>query len=100
MIRASAAIFILLLAVALEHSEWPRQLDMKLLDAQFKTLRTYALRPAANPVVIVGFDDDTTRMLREPFTLWHPHLGRFLQAAAAGGATVVGLDVASPGSQL
>ena len=96
MLRASAAIFILLLAVALEHGEWLRQFDMKLLDAQFKTLRTYALRPAANPVVIVGFDDDTTRVLREPFTLWHSHLGRFLQAAAAGGAAVVGLDIVLP----
>ncbi|MEO8440863.1 MAG: CHASE2 domain-containing protein [Betaproteobacteria bacterium] len=96
MIRASAAIFILLLAVALEHSEWPRQLDMKLLDAQFKTLRTYAPRPAANPVVIVGFDDDTARVLREPFTLWHAHLGKFLQATAAGGAAAVGLDVVLP----
>jgi class 3 adenylate cyclase/CHASE2 domain-containing sensor protein len=96
MLRASAAVFILLLAVVLEHCEWPRQLDMKLLDAQFKTLRAYAPRPAANPVVIVGFDDDTTRVLREPFTLWHPHLGKFLQATAAGGATAVGLDIVLP----
>jgi CHASE2 domain-containing sensor protein len=80
MIRAGTALIILLLAVALDRSEWLQQLDMKLLDRQFKALQAYAPRPAPNPVVIVGFDDDTAHVLREPFTLWHPHLGKFLQA--------------------
>jgi len=96
MIRAGTALIILLLAVALDRSEWLQQFDMKLLDRQFKALQAYAPRPAPNPVVIVGFDDDTAHVLREPFTLWHPHLGKFLQAAAAGGAAVVGLDVVLP----
>ncbi|HEV7819538.1 MAG TPA: adenylate/guanylate cyclase domain-containing protein [Burkholderiales bacterium] len=96
MIRASAAVFILLLAAALHYGEWLHQFDMKLLDAQFKVLRSHALRPAPNPVVIVGFDDDTSRVLREPFTLWHAHFGKFLQAMAAGGAAIVGLDVVLP----
>ncbi len=96
MIRASAAIFVLFLAAGLLVSGWMQPIDMKLLDAQFKALRTYAPRPAATSVVIVGFDDDTTNVLRQPFTLWHPHLGRFLQAAAAGGAAVAGLDIVLP----
>ena len=96
MIRASAAIFILLAAVWIDHSKWLNQLDMSLLDAQFKVMRMQAPRPAPNDVVIVGFDDATTNVLREPFTLWHPHLGKFLQAAAAGDAAVVGLDVVLP----
>src|SRR5262249_51129738 len=49
-----------------------------------------------NEVVVVGFDEATTNALREPLTLWHPHLGKFLQAAASGGASVIGLDVVLP----
>jgi class 3 adenylate cyclase len=36
------------------------------------------------------------KVLREPFTLWHPHIGNLLQAAAMGGAAAVGLDVVLP----
>ncbi len=96
MIRVSAAILIVLLAAGLDHSTWLYQFDMKMLDAQFKALRVYAPRPAPNAVVIVGFDDETTNALREPFTLWHQHIGKFLKAAAMGGASAVGLDVVLP----
>src|SRR4051812_19878390 len=96
MLRASAAILVLLLAAALDHSKGLHALDMKILDAQFKIIRTYAPKPAEHSVVIVGFDDETTGKLREPFTLWHPHVGAFLQATAAGGASAVGLDIVLP----
>lgn len=96
MMRVGAVVLILLLAAGLGSTPWLRRLDLTLLDAQFKLLRTYALRPVANDVVIVGFDEDTTTVLREPITLWHPHLGRFLQAAASGGAAAIGLDVVLP----
>jgi len=95
MIRAGV-VLILLLATGLGSSPWLRPLDLTLLDAQFKVLRTYALRPVKKDVVIVGFDEDTTSVLREPLALWHPHLGRFLQAAASGGAAAIGLDVVLP----
>jgi class 3 adenylate cyclase/CHASE2 domain-containing sensor protein len=49
-----------------------------------------------NDVVIVGFNEETTRGLREPLTLWHPYLGKFLEATAAAGAAAVGLDVVLP----
>src|SRR5262249_50954364 len=32
----------------------------------------------------------------EPFTLWHAHLGKFLQASAGAGAVAVGVDVVLP----
>jgi CHASE2 domain-containing sensor protein len=96
MIRASAVIFILLLAAGFSYSGWLRPLDLQVLDAQFKVLRTHALRPVKNEVVVVGFDEDTSHVLREPFTLWHPHLGNFLQATASGGAAAIGLDVVLP----
>lgn len=96
MIRASAAIFILLAAVWLDHAQSLSAYEMKLVDAQFRLLRAQGAKPLANDVVIVGFDDATTAALREPFTLWHDHLGKFLQATAAGGATAVGIDVVLP----
>jgi class 3 adenylate cyclase len=96
MIRVGGVILVLLLAAGLGSTPWLRRLDLTLLDTQFKLLRTYALRPATNDVVVVGFDEDTTGVLREPITLWHPHLGRFLQAAAGGGAAAIGLDVVLP----
>ncbi|MEO8187372.1 MAG: adenylate/guanylate cyclase domain-containing protein [Burkholderiaceae bacterium] len=95
-IRTGTAIFVLLLAVGLCLSPWLRRFDLALLDVQFKALRTYALRAVENEVVVVGFDEDTTNVLREPMTLWHAHLGKFLQAAASGGAKGIGLDVVLP----
>jgi adenylate cyclase len=96
MIRVGGAIFTLLLAAGLSYVPWFQPLELMLVDAQFRVLRTYALRPVKNEVVIVGFDEDTTSVLREPLTLWHPHLGKFLQAAAGGGAAAIGLDVVLP----
>lgn len=100
MIRVGGAIFILLLAGGLSLCGWLRPLELKLLDAQFRVLQPYGLRPVKTDVVIVGFDEETTRVLREPVTLWHPHLGRFLQAAAGAGASVIGLDVVLPDRSL
>ena len=94
--RTALVIIVLLVGAALNDFSWLEPLDHKLLDAQFKVLRTYTLRPVKNEVVIVGFDEDTAGVLREPFTLWHPHLGRFLQAAAGAGAAAIGLDIVLP----
>jgi class 3 adenylate cyclase/CHASE2 domain-containing sensor protein len=96
MIRVGGAIFTLLLAAGLSYVPWLQPLELMLLDAQFRALRTYALRPVKNEVVVVGFNEDTTSVLREPLTLWHPHLGKFLQATASAGAAAVGLDVVLP----
>jgi class 3 adenylate cyclase len=87
---------ILLLGATLASAPWVEPMDQKLLDAQFRFLREHALRPTGNDVVIVGIDDETTRLLREPLTLWHPHLGKFLQAVARSGAAAVGLDIVLP----
>ena len=87
---------ILLLGAGFACFSWVDPIDRQLLDIQFRFLRAHALRPAPNEVVIVGIDDATTRELREPLTLWHPHVGKFLQAVASSGATAVGLDVVLP----
>jgi adenylate cyclase len=70
--------------------------DERILDAQFRFVRAHALRPVQTEVAIVGIDDESARALPEPLTLWHPHLGRFLQAMAVSGAAGVGLDVVLP----
>ncbi len=77
-------------------SSWVAPVDRQLLDTQFRLLRAHAVRPVKSDVVVVGIDDETTRVLPEPITLWHPHLARFLEAAAKARAAVVGLDVVLP----
>ncbi len=57
-------------------------LDLKAFDQQSRFLRAYAPSPVENDVVAVGIDEETTRVLREPIALWHPHLGAFFQAMA------------------
>ena len=96
MMRAAIFTIVLLVAPALTLVPWVESLDRKLLDLQFGFLRAYAPRAAGNDVVIVGIDDETARVVREPLTLWHPHLGKFLQAAAKSGAAAVGLDIILP----
>jgi len=94
--RTGLFILVLLFGAGFAYFEWAESLDGKLLDAQFRFLRMQAPRPVRTDVVIVGIDDATTRALAEPLTLWHPHLGRFLQAVATSGAAAVGLDVVLP----
>ncbi len=96
MMRVGAVLLLMLLAAGLGSTPWVGALDRMLQDAQFNALRKFAPRPVANDVVVVGFDERTTGILHEPLALWHPHLGRFLQAAARGGAAVIGLDVVLP----
>ena len=86
----------MLLATVMLLTPWGRSIDARLLDWQFGVLRQLAPRALKAEVVIVGFDEASTDVLREPLTLWHAHLGKFLQAAAGAGATVVGLDVVLP----
>ena len=94
--RVGIALILLVLAALLPRVPWVERLDHALLDAQFRTLRAHAPQPVAHDVVVVGFDEDTSRALREPITLWHPYLGQFLEAVAGSGATAVGLDIVLP----
>ena len=94
--RVGIALILLVLAALLPRVPWVERLDHALLDAQFRTLRAQAPQPVAHDVVVVGFDEDTSRALREPITLWHPYLGQFLEAVAGSGAAAVGLDIVLP----
>jgi class 3 adenylate cyclase/CHASE2 domain-containing sensor protein len=72
------------------------QLSRTLLDRQFAQMHQHDVHRLENDVVIVGIDEDATKALKEPFALWHPHLGRFMDAMVKAKPSVLGLDIALP----
>lgn len=70
-------------------------LELFVLDRQFALLREHP-QPLRNDVVVVGIDEAAFKQFREPFALWHPHLGKFFQAMAVARPSVVGMDVVLP----
>lgn len=90
--------FVLLLAVGLvlAHFNAYAWLNQKILDWQFQVLREHYPRPLQNDVVVVGIDEEAFKTLREPFALWHPHLGKFLRAMGQARPAALGMDVVLP----
>lgn len=86
----------LLAAVLLHLSQTAEMLSRSVLDYQFSLLHQYNAHPVKNDVIIVGIDDASYKSFKEPLALWHPHLGRFLQAMAMAKPAVVGLDIVLP----
>ncbi len=86
----------LVFALALHFSRAGERLSHKVLDRQFSLLHRYDARPLQHDVAIVGIDAAAFKVLQEPFELWHPHLGKFLQAMANAKPAVLGLDIALP----
>src|SRR5260221_2654111 len=82
--------------LAAQYGGLAERADRALLDAEFRQLRERAPQPVDRDVVVVGIDETTFQVLREPFALWHPHLGRFLQAMAIAKPSVLGLDIVLP----
>lgn len=70
-------------------------LELFVLDRQFTLLREHP-QPLTNDVVVVGIDEAAFKAFREPFALWHPHLGKFFQAMALAKPSAVGMDVILP----
>ncbi|MFZ4535477.1 adenylate/guanylate cyclase domain-containing protein [Propionivibrio sp.] len=94
-LRRWAALLVVLAAISAGFS-WFERVDHLLLDAQFRLLRKLLPRPLENDVLVVGIDEAAFNALREPFALWHPHLGKFLQAMAVAKPSVLGLDIVLP----
>lgn len=86
----------LALSLTLQALGVAERLDKIVLDHQFAVLRQYFPRPLAQDVVVVGIDEAALAHYREPFSLWHPHLSKFLQAMSLAQPRVVGLDVVLP----
>ncbi len=86
----------LLVAVAISFSQMSDSLSRAILDSQFTFLREHYPHPLSQDVVIVGIDEATYKSFKEPYALWHPHLGKFLQAMSRAKPSVLGLDVVLP----
>lgn len=86
----------LVIGLLLTYSKVHTWADLKILDWQFQVLREHYPRPVQNDVVVVGIDEGTYKALREPFALWHPHLGKFLRAMAQAKPAVLGMDIVLP----
>lgn len=86
----------LLVTTALTFSHLSENLNRKILDRQFVFLRDHYPHPLVNDVVIIGIDEATFKILREPYELWHPHFGKIFQALSRAKPSVVGIDVALP----
>ena len=65
--RAALAIFMIAMAAVSTRIADP--FDLNLLDRQFTWLRANFPQPSAHEVVIVGMDQQTTEILREPLAL-------------------------------
>ncbi|HZM34704.1 MAG TPA: adenylate/guanylate cyclase domain-containing protein [Burkholderiales bacterium] len=94
--KIAAVIIIAAATVFFETVDLSASPQYRLLDAQFALLRTWVPRPAAREVVIVGIDEETTRSIAEPITLWHSHLAKFFFAMAQARPAVVGVDIVLP----
>ncbi len=96
--RMRPALFAGLLIVTLVAAvfEWSRPLELKFLDVQFRALRAWGPAPVSQDIVVIGIDEATVAAFPEPLTLWHKHLGRFLQAMAVARPAVVGMDIILP----
>lgn len=86
----------LLAAMLLHFLGMDEPLSRAVLDRQFARIHQYGVHKLENDVVVVGIDEEATKALKEPFALWHSHLGKFLKALALAKPSVVGLDIALP----
>ena len=88
--------FIVSLAIVLMYLPIIKSLDQSLLDKQFKLLNKLYLPELAKDIVIIGIDEKTERLYREPLALWHPHLGRAFSALALSKPKAVVVDLILP----
>ncbi len=96
-VRALLGLFVCMLtALLLYLSQSSETLSRSVLDTQFNFLHRNMSHPVKNDIVIVGVDDASYKAFKEPFALWHPYLGKFLQAMAVARPAVVGLDIVLP----
>jgi class 3 adenylate cyclase len=87
---------VLAIACLFQLSPTAERLSNRLLDGQFNFLRAYGQKPLKDEVVIVGIDNISFELFREPLALWHRHLGAFLAAMSAAEPRVLVLDVVLP----
>lgn len=84
----------LLAALLLHFFHAGDDLSRKVLDRQFALLQ--GDHPVVTDVVVIGIDEAAYKAIKEPAELWHPHLGKLLQALAVAEPAAVGLDIVLP----
>jgi CHASE2 domain-containing sensor protein len=94
--RAFAVAAIALAGFAFSVTPLARLADDALLDRQWRVLRQFDPRPAADDIVIVGIDPATVSAIAEPPGLWHESLGKALARIAASGPRAIALDFPLP----
>ena len=82
-LRAIAVVAIALAGLGFSLLPAAERLDSLILDAQWRLLRRFDARPAAEEIVIVGVDEATVQSIPEPPGLWHASLGRALSKLAS-----------------
>ena len=63
------------------------------LDAQFKSLRTFAATPAPDNIVVIGIDEDTYQVFDRPSGIWHSYIGETLQGVSRAEPKLVVVDL-------
>ena len=94
--RAIAAAALAIAGLAIGFSPWGDRMTLAFLDAQWRVLRHFEIRPAPTDIVIVGIDEASAARIAEPRGLWHEPLGKALARIAAARPRAIGLDVLLP----
>jgi CHASE2 domain-containing sensor protein len=94
--RAFAVAALALAGLVFSLTPVARSIDDALLDQQWRLLRQFDARPAADDIIIVGIDPATVSAIAEPPGLWHETLGKALARIAASRPRAIALDFPLP----
>ncbi|MBL0155759.1 MAG: adenylate/guanylate cyclase domain-containing protein [Bryobacterales bacterium] len=92
MAAAMIAVAATVLSLALAETRLVRLLHLKSGDLYFLLVPAEAVRD----VVLIVVDQKSLDVFPEPLLFWHGYYAEAIEAAAAGGAKVMGLDIAFP----
>jgi len=82
----------MLAAWSLDETRFFQNLNLKAYDAHFVVRDLLGRRPAISNIVLLVADKKAMDAFPEPTIFWHKHYAAAIQAAAAAGARVIGLD--------
>ncbi|HYC37764.1 MAG TPA: CHASE2 domain-containing protein [Usitatibacter sp.] len=94
--RGFSFVAVALLGLAFAFTPWADQLDNRILDAQWRTLRKFDIRPAPPEIVIVGIDERTAQAIAAPPGMWHEALGMALVRLASARPRAIALEIGLP----
>ena len=95
-LRAVAVAAAALAALVFSLTPVASSLDGKLLDASWRMLRKFDVRPASDDVIVVGIDPATVNAIPEPPPLWHAAMGRALATISSTHPRAIALDFPLP----